>query len=202
MEFFLRAAGDPRALGVFPGAFNPPTRAHVALARAALETVDEIVFVLPREFPHKAFEGARFEDRVRMLEAALADEPRFSIATTRGGLFLDIARECREAYGPLPELHFLCGRDAAERIANWDYGRPGAFLEQLREYRLLVAPRQGLYAPPPELRSRVRALTPGEDCEELSATAVRERIARGEPWEHLVPEPIVEIVRGLYAGPG
>src|SRR5690242_20208760 len=120
MEFFRRAAARPRRLGVFPGTFNPPTRAHVALARAALASVDEVVFVLPREFPHKTFEGASFEDRVRMLEAALAGEPRFSIAASRGGLFIEIARECREAYGAETGLYFLCGRDAAERIVDWD----------------------------------------------------------------------------------
>jgi nicotinate-nucleotide adenylyltransferase len=200
MEFFRRAPGDPRALGVFSGTFNPPTRAHVALARAALGSVEEVLFVLPREFPHKGYEGARFEDRIRMLDAALAGEARFSIAATGGGLFVEIARECREKYGPHPELHFVCGRDAAERIVNWDYGRPGAFLEQLREYRLLVAPRRGMYAPPAELSSGVQALRLGEDYDDLSATTVRERIARGEPWEHLVPEPIVEIVREVYAG--
>jgi nicotinate (nicotinamide) nucleotide adenylyltransferase len=198
MEFFRRASGQPRALGLFPGTFNPPTLAHLALARAALACVDEVVFVLPRAFPHKRYEGASFEDRVRMLEAALADEPRFSIAATAGGLFIEIARECRAAYGPLPELYFLCGRDAAERIVNWDYGAPGVFAEQLREYHLLVAPRQGVYAPPSDCGARIHSLALKQDYDELSASEVRARIARGDPWEHLVPAPAVEIVRATY----
>jgi nicotinic acid mononucleotide adenylyltransferase len=32
----------------------------------------------------------------------------------------------------------------------------------------------------------------------LSSTEVRERIMQGEPWEHLVPETIVERVRAIY----
>lgn len=158
MEFFRRAAARPRTLGVFPGTFNPPTRAHVALARAALGRVGEVVFVLPRAFPHKPYEGASFDERVRMLEAALDGEPRFSVAATEGGLFLEIARECRAAYGPDVELFFLCGRDAAERAVNWDYGSRDAFREQLREYRLLVAPRQGEYAPPAAMEERIDVL--------------------------------------------
>ncbi len=199
MEFFRRAAGKPKKLGIFAGTFNPPTRAHVALARAALARVDEVLFVLPRVFPHKAYEGASFEERVRMLELALESEPRFSIAATEKGLFIEIALECREAYGEAAELYFLCGRDAAERIVNWDYGRPGAILEQLCVYQLLVAPRGGVYEPPAALRDRIHnlALEPGYD--EIAATRVRESIRKGEPWEHLVPGPIVEIVRRIYA---
>jgi nicotinate-nucleotide adenylyltransferase len=198
MEFFRRAAGQARRLGVFPGSFHPPTLAHLALARAALNVVDEVLFVLPRRFPHKGWEGVGFEDRVRMLEAAAGEETRFSVAASQNGLFIEIARECREAYGPKPELYFLCGRDAAERAVNWDYGRPGAFAEQLREYQLLVAPRRGIYVPPEELRGRIHALEMEGDYDELSASEVRRRISSGEPWEHLVPEAIVGIVRTAY----
>jgi nicotinate (nicotinamide) nucleotide adenylyltransferase len=198
MEFFRRAAGDTRRLGAFPGSFNPPTRAHMALARAALQAVDEVVFVLPRVFPHKDWEGVQFDDRVRMLDAAIGVEERFSIAASDGGLFIEIARECRQAYGAGAELHFLCGRDAAERIVNWDYGRPGAIREQLGEFQLLVAPRRGNYEPPAELRGRIHPLPLEQDYDELSASQVRERIARGQAWEHLVPESIVGLVREAY----
>jgi nicotinate (nicotinamide) nucleotide adenylyltransferase len=198
MDFFRRAAGTPSRLGVFPGTFNPPTRAHLALARAALGQVEEVVFVLPRRFPHKTFERASFEDRLHMLDAALEAEPRFSIAATAGGLFIEIARECREAYGAATELYFLCGRDAAERIVNWDYGRPGVIAEQLSEYQLLVAPRQGAYEPPVNLRDRIHPLPAASSLDEISATEVRARIRRGEAWEHLVPPRIVELARKIY----
>lgn len=198
MDFFRRATAKPRRLAVLPGTFNPPTRAHLALARAALASVDEVLFVLPRVFPHKAYTGASFEDRVRMLAAAAEDEPRFSIASSDGGLFIEIARQCRQAYGLDVEVLILCGRDAAERAANWDYGRSGAFRDQLREYGLLVAPRGGYYEPPAEFSDRIQALAAVEGCDEVSATGVRERIRRGEPWEHLVPQPIVEMVRKIY----
>ena len=55
MEFFRRAAGRPNRLGILPGTFNPVTVAHLALAHAALRHVDEVVFVLPRVFPHKNY---------------------------------------------------------------------------------------------------------------------------------------------------
>lgn len=198
MNFYRRATVKPQKLGVLAGTFNPPTLAHIALARAALPVVDETLFVLPRVLPHKQWEGASFTDRVRMLEVALAGEPRFSIADSERGLFIEIARECRAEYGPDVEVHFLCGRDAADRIVNWDYGRTGAIREQLREYLLLVAPRKGIYEPPPELRGRIHLLAVPSGYDEFSATEVRLRIRSGERWEHLVPEKIVPLVRKIY----
>lgn len=198
MEFFLRASGRPRRLGILPGTFHPPTCAHVALAQAGLAVADETVFVLPHELPHKRYEGAGFRDRIRMLQAAAAGEPRFSVAATTGGLFIEIARECRDAYGPETRLAILCGRDAADRIVNWNYGEAGAIARMLDEFELLVASRGGAYDPPAELRDRIHALDWEPSYEDISATEVRRRIAAGEPWEHLVPEAIVPLVRQIY----
>jgi nicotinate-nucleotide adenylyltransferase len=197
IEFFRRAPGLPRRLGILSGSFNPPTRAHLALARAALAEVDEVLFVLPRAFPHKQYEGASFADRIGMLERAVEDEPRFSIAATDRGLFIEIARECRTVYDDAA-LFFLCGRDAAERIVNWDYGDPGAFAEMLEVFELLVAARQGEYIPPEPLAGRIHPLAMETEYDNVSASEVRRRIGCGEDWEELVPESIAPMVKRIY----
>lgn len=168
------------------------------LAEAGLSAADQVLFVLPRALPHKNYEGVGFTDRLRMLEAATRDLPKSSLAVTSRGLFEDIARECREAFGEAVELKFLCGRDAAERAVNWDYGKPGAFLEMLGGFELLVAPRSGGFEAPPEMRARIHNLPVPSQYEEVSATQVRNLIARGQPWRHLVPEPIAGLVEELY----
>jgi nicotinate-nucleotide adenylyltransferase len=198
MEFFRRVPGPPARLGVFPGTFNPVTVAHLALAEAAIGPVDEVLFVLPREFPHKPYSGASFAERVEMLCAALADAPAFSLASTGGGLFAEIAVECLQAYGQSVHLSFLCGRDAADRVANWDYGQPEAFSGMVRDFEMLVAARGGDFDPGPELRKSVRRLELAADFQGVSATEIRRRIARGEPWEHMAPPAIREIVRRIY----
>jgi len=76
-------------LGVLAGAFNPVTRAHLALAEAALAHVDEVVCVTPRVFPHKEFHGATLDHRLEMLRRA---SDRYRVEVTEGGLFIDIAR--------------------------------------------------------------------------------------------------------------
>jgi nicotinate-nucleotide adenylyltransferase len=198
MEFFRRALNPPRRLGILPGSFNPITNAHLGLACAALHVVEEVLFVLPRVFPHKSYTGASFEERLAMLHAAAGEDPRMSIAASDRGLFTEISQECREAYGPGVGLSFLCGRDAAERILGWDYGRPDAAAEMLRSFELRVAARQGEYVPPAEFAGRVHPLETAEEFDHISATEVRERLRRGERWEHLVPARIAELVHTIY----
>jgi nicotinamide-nucleotide adenylyltransferase len=199
MDFLSRAAYSPCRLGVFPGSFNPPTVAHLALARAVLDVVDEVLFVLPRFFPHKEYDGTSLEQRVELLRTAVAAEPRFSVAISDGGLFIEIARECRAAYGEAVGLSFLCGRDAAERIATWNYGDAESWPEMLKELNLLVAPRAGNYSLEPDQLGSFRKIAVDPRCESISATEVRRRIASGERWEHLVPAEIHAKVREYYA---
>jgi len=198
MEFHRRAKGSPSHLGVFPGTFNPITVAHVALARAALSRVDEVVYILPRVFPHKPYSRASFAQRMKLLCTAVGEGEVCSIASADGGLFVEIAAECRAAYGPETQLTFLCGRDAAERIVSWDYGDPGALAAMLRQFDLLVAARSGEYTPPAELRHRIQPLELAGEFDHVSATEVREKIARGEAWEHLVPAAARRLAGEIY----
>jgi nicotinate (nicotinamide) nucleotide adenylyltransferase len=196
---FLRRPNAPvRRLGILPGAFNPPTKAHLALARAASQ-LDQVLFVLPRELPHKRYSGVSFDERLSLILDAVEDNPRFAVAASEGGLFIEIARECRQAYGAGTELNFLCGRDAAERIVNWNYGEPGAFVKMLSEFQMLVASRNGDYIPPAALRDRIHALELVEKCDHIAATEVRNRIGSDESWRELVPASIADQVQLLYS---
>jgi len=181
-------------IGVLAGAFNPVTRAHLALVEAALQVVDEVVCALPRVYPHKELHGADLETRVEMLRRA---GNRHRVVVCEQGLFDDIARELRPQH-PDAELYFICGRDAAERVIHWDYGDPRAIERILENFRLLVASRQGELDVPPHLRHRVEPLRLAGDFDDVSSTEVRRRIAAGLAWEHLVPEPIIEMVRRVY----
>jgi nicotinate-nucleotide adenylyltransferase len=198
VQFYRRPRTSPGRLGVLAGGFNPPTVAHVALADASCGRVDEILYVVPRAFPHKEYFGATLEQRIDMLGSLELSIPR-SIATTEKGLLIDIARECHAEFGANTHLSFLCGRDAAERVLTWDYGRAGVVEEMLNEFELLVASRSGEFVPPAEFHKRIHSLVMPARYDQVSSTEVRERISRGEPWEHLVPESIVEKVREIYS---
>ena len=154
---------------------------------------------LQQDLENKHYSGASLEDRIDLLLAATREQAAFSVAVSDRGLFAEIAEECRESYGGDVLLSFLCGRDAAERIAGWDYGRPDAFTEMLEGFDLLVAPREGAYRAAAALQNSIRELPIESELAGVSSTEVRERIGRGEAWEDLVPAAIRERVRALYA---
>lgn len=143
---------------------------------------------MPETLPHKLYEHVTLRQRLEMLSAA-APGPRFSIAVAEGGLFLEIARECRAFYTTDTRLRFICGRDTAERVIAWNYSRHPPIEAQLEEFELLVAPRQGPFSPPIHLASAIAHLPVDESFDDVSSTEVRRRIAAGEDWTHLVPLP-------------
>jgi nicotinate (nicotinamide) nucleotide adenylyltransferase len=199
MQFLTRIPTNPTRLGILPGSFNPPTQAHLALALAALQAgLDEVVLVLPSAFPHKNFDGATFTQRAQMLRLVLGTHHRLSAASTSGGLFVDIAEECRSTLGANVRLEFVCVRDAAERLVHWDYSDPNAIHRMLETFGLLVACRDGIYQPPPDLARHIRPLPLSADLNAVSASQVRRCIREGAPWEHWVPQAIVPLVREIY----
>jgi nicotinate (nicotinamide) nucleotide adenylyltransferase len=183
-----------KRVAVLSGAFNPVTVAHLALTRAAQSVADEVICVVPRVYPHKELEGATLEQRLEMLNRALGQH---KTRTTEKGLFIDIARELRAA-DPAAEIDFICGRDAAERVLNWDYGDPTFAERMLEEFGLIVAARQGEFNIPAHISHRIRTLPMSVSFDDVSSTEVRRRIVGGEPWEHLAPKEIHSLVREIY----
>lgn len=183
-------------VGVFPGAFNPITNAHLALGRAARKQheLDQVAFVLPSQFPHKYYSDAGFEDRLWMLREGLREETAAAVCSTSGGLFIEIYQEFRSACGTGPAIYFLCGSDAAERIVGWDYGNGPSIAAQLQEFEILVASRGKPYRPPDDLRARIHGIGLAQEFSAMSSTKVREAIRSGKDWRQLVPRPAAELI--------
>lgn len=200
MRFYQRSGLPARIVAAFPGSYHPITVAHLAVARAALRIVDEVVFVMPQQFPHKVYERVGLTERMELVQRAVQVEPHFSAAVTTGGLFIDVARECRAEYGAGAEIYVLCGADAAERIVNWDYGPQASFERMLDEFQMLVAARGSTYQPPKHLAGRIHPLPLDAGWSDVSATEVRRRITEGADWKHLVPESIQKQVERHYRG--
>ncbi len=201
MRFLRRPRHESRCIAVFCGAFHPPTIAHRELARAAGGHVDEVLWVMPERFPHKAYEGVGLPERLRMVLEA-TDDP---VAMSEESLFFTIAEEaerCTEA-----SIRLLIGEDGARRLVEWDYGfTPEEHARYLREhldrFGILTARRQEAWELPPGLEERFTWLDVDEEIARVSSTLVRERIARGEAWEMLVPERIRARVAEFYGSAG
>ena len=207
---------DVDRLGVLSGTFNPPTRAHAALAEAALKQLmlDEVVFVLPQTPPHKDRMAASLEDRAAMLRLTVEGKLHFSAAITEHGMFLDIYLALKPEFAQSAKMIFLAGRDAAERILlNWPYPDPEKALEEMfAKFEMAVARRTGGDAPgnqfevPPESpaaqhRSKIHVVELSQAYANMSASEVRKRVARGVEIETFVPAQIAQFIRErrLYA---
>ncbi|HUP72569.1 MAG TPA: hypothetical protein VM282_05935 [Acidimicrobiales bacterium] len=82
-------------VGVYPGSFNPPTIAHVAIAAAAREqrSLDRVVFVLSRSPINKEhIDRPLFEHRVEVLHAEAARHRWMAVDVTDDRLLVEIAR--------------------------------------------------------------------------------------------------------------
>jgi nicotinic acid mononucleotide adenylyltransferase len=126
--------------GCYPGSFNPPTVAHLAIAEharrhAVLERVDLVVsrVALGKE----DVEVPTFEDRIAVLEAVARDRPWLGVRVTDDRLLVDVA----QGYDVL-----IVGADkwAQVRDVAW-YGSEAARDDALTRLppRVLVVPRPG-----------------------------------------------------------
>jgi nicotinate-nucleotide adenylyltransferase len=142
-----------RRVGMFGGSFNPPHRAHRALARLACDVLalDELRW-LPAGQPWQKPAGdlAPPEHRLAMVQALVQGEPRFVVDNRelcrQGPSYtLDTVREL-SAEQPGTEWVLVIGQDQYARLASWHGWR-----ELLASVTLAVAAREGqaVQAPPP-----------------------------------------------------
>jgi len=205
-EVFVPAQAGPLPnngrLGVLGGAYNPITRAHLLLARYSREQckLDEVIFVLPKILPNKPMVGASVEQRFEMMRIGISGIPYISLGVCTHGLFLDICTGLRQIYPQEPEIFFITGRDAAERILTWPYGDPAAALAKMfAGFQLLVFKRRGSLDLPEnpliqKYANRIHTLEMRENLDHISSTEVRQRIRAGRPIEGLVPAELASYI--------
>ena len=83
-------------IGVFPGSFNPPTHAHVAIALAGAEMldVDRVVLCVSTNALAKPSDvGPSFATRIEILSQLIDEHPQLELLVTDARLLADICRE-------------------------------------------------------------------------------------------------------------
>jgi nicotinate-nucleotide adenylyltransferase len=192
-----------RRLGVLGGAYNPITLAHLAMAEAVVESfqLHEVLFDLPQVPPHKAIFGATLEQRLAMMRLAVAHCPYATVGLSTHGLFIDIYQSLLAVYPQQPEVFFLTGRDAAERILTWNYDDAAATLRQMfTAFQLIVCDRAGAFRLPdnpllaPYAQRIHRCVLPAS-YNAISSTEVRQRCQQGRSIDHLVPPAVADYIR-------
>ena len=86
-------------IGCYPGSFNPPTVAHLAVAEAAVRAagLTRLDLVVSRVALGKEdLPADTLAERVAVLEVVAATRPWLGVAVTDARLVTDIAREARD----------------------------------------------------------------------------------------------------------
>jgi nicotinate-nucleotide adenylyltransferase len=184
--------------GILGGAFDPPHVGHVALAREAIEHFGlERLLVLVVDDPGHKRTVAPAETRLELARIAFEDVPGAEVELDRHARTVDSLEQRR----PPKDAVFVIGSDELADFPDWK--RPERVLELVR---LGVAMRPGV--PERQLEDvRARFPAPGRieyfamEPVAVSSTAIRDRLARGESIEGLVPARVADRIArlGLYA---
>jgi nicotinate-nucleotide adenylyltransferase len=182
---------------LFGGSFDPVHVGHLIAAEAAADAMSARVRFLPaREQPFKrAAHVATAEQRAAMLELAVRGNPRFSVEPIELGLpapsYTVVTLRALAQREPGNRFTLLLGADAAQDLPAWYEVEALPALADV-----VVFARAG--APPPRHPLVRRVIdVPAVD---VSATAVRARVARGWSVRYLVPDAVGEYItaHGLY----
>jgi len=196
-------------IGVLGGTFDPVHTGHLLVAEEAKARLNlaEVLFV-PAGQPWLRGDSpiAAAEHRMRMVRLAIDDKPYFRLSTIeieRSGYSytVDTIAELKGQVDVGDELFFILGWDCLAELPKWR--EPSRLVGMCR---LVAVPRVGSAAPDldsleaavPGLKGRVVLLD--KPRVDVSASEIRERVARGLSIEHLVPESVARYIReqGLY----
>ncbi len=177
-------------IGVFGGSFDPIHLAHLILAEQCREQakLDRVLFVPAFRQPLKGhLHHAKFEQRVEMLQLAIAGYPIFQVSEVEKGrdpsYTVDTLRSLREQH-PGDELFLLVGTDCLPTLPDWYAPEEIAKLATLL---VAVRPDSPAGVEPPAY-FRVQRIT--MPLIALSSTDLRERVRHGRSIRFLIPRAV------------
>jgi nicotinate-nucleotide adenylyltransferase len=193
-------------LGIFGGSFDPIHRGHLVLAESCRQQaqLDRVWFIPAAQQPFKPHgPQARVEQRVAMLELALADYPNFEISQIeleRGGTSYTVdTLTTIAALHPSAQLFLLMGADLLVDFPHWN--NP---VEICRLASPLVVNRAGepaanftplIHIVSDERLAEIQANQVEMPPMEISSSEIRRLIATGGNWEEFVPVAVATFIQ-------
>ncbi len=195
-------------LGIFSGSFNPLTVAHTKIVEEAQARfqLDELLLLLAKSNVDKAVFGWPLSGRLLTLKRYAESRAGVSVALSSHGRYLDKILALKAVYPLQTEYHFIVGYDTLVRIFDPKYYTDvHAALRQLFAACRFIAVNRAQadaeaiteFLVQPAIRPYSEFITYLELPDfyaQISSTAVRERIARGDTISHLVPPIITEFL--------
>ena len=191
-------------IGILGGTFDPIHAGHLIVAEEVRTQMGlkEVIFV-PTGHPWLRVTNpvSAAERRVEMVRLAMADKSYFKLSTIEverpGQTYtVDTLAEFQKRFADEVELFFILGRGSFAEFHLW---REPERIVQL--CRLVVVPRPSV--PDPDMK-KLEAKIPGISKQvvfmdkpriDISATQIRDRLARGLSIQHLVPEVVENYIK-------
>ena len=186
-----------RSILLYFGSFNPIHKGHIALAEWVVEQglCDELIFIVSPQNPLKsATELAPEFSRYEMCEMACASSrypERIKVSAVefvleKPSYTIHTLRYLRENFGAEMEFSLLLGADNIECFDRWR-----EYEEILRDYRLLVYPREGYSVEKFADKITFLADAPLFDC---CATDIRKEITEGKNFTEKVAPAVAKYI--------
>lgn len=196
-----------RCIALFGGTFDPIHVGHTTVAEAAARQIgaEKVIFIPAKISPLKGFfPFASDQDRLQMIERALAGHERFAVSAcelTRPApsYTLDTVRHFQRVYGPQTHLHWLLGADGVGDLVHWHK------IEELIDACFLTTMRRPGYPAPdfdrfeplwgPQRVAKLKANVIETPLVDISSTEVRRRLAAGEEVTGMLHPDVIEYIR-------
>ena len=177
-----------RKIGIYGGTFDPVHHAHLILARQAKEELEleRVIFVPAAVSPFRENPAGPADLRVKMLQAAVRDEPSFVVDELElhrppPSYTVDSIEELRKRLGDA-KIYLLVGEDNVAGLPRWHRFED---LKKMVEFVVLNRSGQGPLHPYRTIERLV----------DIAATEIRKRVASGRSIRYLVPSEVEMIIR-------
>ena len=193
----------PRRIGVFGGAFDPPHKAHVALAQLALDQLDldELHIIPTGQAWHKARTLSAPEHRLAMAQLAFQGMPRVLVDSRElqraGPTFTLDTLEALQGENPEAQLYLVMGADQFAAFRQWHRWQAivGLAIICIAD-RATSTAAEAQFDAYNELKSRFLRLPMSPMP--VSATQIRQLLTPGagntRDMSDLVPEPVARYI--------
>lgn len=186
-----------RNIALYFGSFNPIHKGHIALAEWVVEQglCDELIFIVSPQNPLKsstelapefsryemcemACASSRYPDRIKVSAVEFVlEKPSYTINTLR---------YLRSEFGSQMQFSILLGADNIESFDRWREHE-----EILRDYRLLVYPREGYSVE--KFADKITFLSDAP-LFDFAATDIRKAIADDEDFIDKLPSAVAKYI--------
>ncbi len=196
---------NKNSIAIFGGSFNPPTIAHINLAKQILDkmkNIEKIIFV-PVSTKYNKQGLAPDEDRLELLKTICQDHPNMEVSSLELNsprqLYTIETLKIMQKQNPDKTIYFIVGTDNLKELETWH-----AANEILQQFKIIVLERDNdimekIISNSLFLKQyRESFIKLNFNKIKLSSSYIRQKVQMGEEIKELVPEKIYKDILRIY----